>query len=171
MAMPRNRSLAIVLTVSAAVTLPIIAIGQPIISHGGPPSDVYTNVLSADVCNGGDPVRRTPVRMLPTPVNLAAESHVVAYFTSTLSRKRFPGNEASLLIRLSKPGLVGQSPPWIERVDPGHSTVTVMWTFENMPSGNYTIRAIASVPGLGQDEPGVNLQSCAFTVLVTPVVP
>jgi hypothetical protein len=152
-----------------SMALPVTGIGQPTISHGGPPSDVFTNTQSADVCNGDDPVRRGAVGMLPTQISLGAQAHVVATFTSTLSRKRFTGAEAVLLLQMSKPGLFARSPMWIQRVEPGHETVTVMWTFEDMPAGDYRVRLFGSVPGLSMDEPGVNFQSCALTALVTPV--
>jgi hypothetical protein len=54
-----------------------------------------------------------------------------------------------------------------------HTTDTVMWTFANVRAGDYVVDATARVagsPGAVYSGDGANLQSCALTVIVTPVV-
>jgi hypothetical protein len=48
-----------------------------------------------------------------------------------------------------------------------------MWTFANVRAGDYVVDATARVtgsPGAVYSGDGANLQSCALTVIVTPVV-
>jgi hypothetical protein len=162
-----RRTTLLAVAVLAVVALPVIGIGQTTTSHGGSPSDVF--VTQPDSCHGEDPVRRRPVVMAPTPIDVSQPSHVLAYFTSTISTRSREAPAASLWLRITGMGLVETSEQWIQRLDKGHSTVTVMWTFDAIATGEYTVHARARLPALPQDQQGMNLQACALTVLVTPV--
>jgi len=170
-----SAAVAVVVAVVAvlAVMFPGLGFGDTTTSHGRVPSDVF---MSTDpgVCNGDDPVRTEPASLLPTAVTVSGESHVVVYFTSTWSGFR---TDTELVLRLEISGgneFFESSPDWSSSPGSVHLTGTVMWTFEDIQPGNYTVDAAAflaaSAAALNGNE-GVNLQSCALTVFVTPVTP
>lgn len=162
-----RRTIMIAVAVLAVMALPIIGIGQTTTIHGGSPSDVF--VTQPDSCHGEDPVRRRPAVMAPTPIDVSQPSHVLAYFTATISTRSKEAPAASLWLRITGIGVVETSEQWIHRLDRGHSTVTVMWTFDAIASGEYTVHARTRLPALPPDQQGMNLQACALTVVVTPL--
>jgi len=163
----RRTILFVVVAVLAVLALPVIGVGQPTSSHGGSPSDVFMST-TPDVCNGEEPVEIEPVSLMPTAVSVGEESHLLAYFTSTwsASHKR---PELLLSLQIEGDGFSETSTDWIARGGGGHYTGTVMWTFEDVASGDYTVQASARVGGpLTGGRHGWNLQNCALSVFVVP---
>lgn len=156
----------VVTVITALLAFPVLGIGQPFMSHGAPPRDVFMT-QTTDVCNGSEPVGTEPVSLLPTPVSVGEKSHVLVYFTATLSHYREP--ELVLGLRIEGPD-EASSGQWIERGDRGHSTVTVMWPFSDVAPGDYTVKATANMGGPLQGRPGANLQACTLTAFVMPAV-
>jgi hypothetical protein len=178
--MPAPRASAAVAVVAAvvavlAVMFPGLGFGDTTTSHGGVPSDVF---MSTDpgVCNPDvdTKIGTEPVSLLPTAVTVGGESHVVAYFTSTWSGFR---TDTELVLRLQISDgneFFESSPDWSSSPGSFHLSGTVMWTFEDIQPGTYSVNAAAflaaSAAALNGNE-GANLQSCALTVFVTPVAP
>lgn len=161
------------LAVVVLVAFPGLGIGQPTGSHGGTPSDVFMNT-DPGVCNGEDQVRTDPVSLIPTAVSVGEPSaDLLAYFTSTSSAFGL-NTELNVALQVEGGEFFASSPNWI--VHPGssktpHSTFTVMWTFPNVPSGDYTVEAtafLAAFQGTVGSGDGANLQSCALSVFVMP---
>ncbi len=170
-----RRTIPFVVAVVAAIVAMLavmagIGIGQTTSSHGGTPSEVFMSTYDTKVvCNEGGEVRKHRVRLVPTAVSVGEQSHVLAYFTATLSHYEL-NPELLLALQIEGTDIVESSPEWIERGGGGHSTVTVMWTFQDIAAGDYTVRASARLPGLLAGAPGANLQACALTVFVVPAV-
>lgn len=154
-----------------AVMFPGLGFGQTSTSHGGTPSDVYMTT-EADVCHG-DKIGTEDVVLLPTPVEVGQQSHVLVYFGSMWS-----GFEAdsALVIRVEIFDGSGFS-----RVSPGfsvnngqvHGSGTVMWAFEDINPGTYTVQAVVALyPERGafiSHGDGANVQNCALTTFVNPL--
>jgi hypothetical protein len=157
------------------LAVPGLGFGETSSFQGGSPSDVFMST-EPDVCNGGDPVGNDPpVALLPTTVEVGQDSHVLVYFASMWS-----GFERdSVLVRrvelFDGNGFFESSPDF--GVSPGqvHSSGTIMWTFEDIDPGTYTVQVTAALyPENGafitHGSSGANLQSCALTAFVIPVV-
>jgi hypothetical protein len=163
----RRTLLLVVVAVIAAMALP--AIGQVITSHGGSPSDVFMTTDRQE-CSGEDPIGRGAASLLPTPITVGGQSHVVATFTATVTNDNEPRPETVMRLRIEGTDFEASSPQFIERGANGHSTVAVMWTFDSIAAGDYSVLARARLPGRRPSEPGAVFQACALTVFVTPVV-
>jgi hypothetical protein len=163
-----------VVALLAVVAFPGLGVGAPTTSHGGSPSDVFMTTESESVCNGDDKVRTDPVSLLPTAVSVGVDSHVLAYFSSTWSGV---GKETELVLKLqiTGDGFFESSPEMITQGGSQgitiHSLGTVMWTFEDIPAGDYTVEAtaqLAAFTGAVKSGDGANLQACALTAFVIP---
>jgi len=172
-----RRTILVVVVVLAVVALPLLGIGQPFTNHGGPPQDVFMTQTD-HVCND-DRVGTEPVSLLPTPVSVGELSHVLVYFTATISTggetgvAGIPGSDnefPEVVLGLRIEGVENASSgQWIEGGGRGHSTVTVMWPFNHMPPGDYIVHANANMGGRLNGTNGANLQSCTLTAFVMPV--
>jgi hypothetical protein len=154
------------------VAVPGLGIGETTTSHGMTPSDVYAST-EPDVCNGDDKVGTDPVALLPTAVEVGQESHVLVYFASMWSGFELD----SVLVRrveiFNGNGFFESSPDFDVNNGQVHSSGTMMWTFEGIDPGTYTVQATAALfPERGafvtHGSSGANLQSCALTVFVNP---
>jgi hypothetical protein len=164
----RRAILFVVIAVLALLALPSLGIGQTN-THGGAPSDVFMTNQLEGTCNVEE-VKKHAVDLLPTAVSVAEQSHVLAYFTATLSHYE---RQAALLLelRIAPAGLapIASSQQWIERGGRGHSTVTVMWQFADIAPGDYTVALNTHMGTPLYGGGGANLQACALTVFVMPV--
>jgi hypothetical protein len=160
-----------VVVLIAVVALPGLGIGATTTSHGLTPTDAFTNT-DPEVCHV-EKVGPQPVSLLPTAVHVGEESLVVAYFTSTWSAPSGSPDELLLALKIGD----DSSPEWIANTGTGgseraaHGVGTVMWSFPNVPAGDYTVEAtahIAGAPGTS-GQSGANLQGCALTVVVSPM--
>jgi hypothetical protein len=106
---------------------------------------------------------------MPTAVSVGETSHVVVYFTSTWSGFR-ARTALVLTLQIEGDGFSASSPDLIDRGGTGHAGGTVMWAFDGVAPGDYTVRATARLAGRLDAHEGANLQGCALTVLVTPAV-
>lgn len=175
LAVPRTvtaGALGAIITLLALVILPGIGIGDPTTSHGGSPSDVFMSTEPA-VCSGEDPVETEPASLLPTAVHVGGQSHVLVYFGSMTSWFQ---EDSVLVLRLQildGNGFFESSDDFTNSPGLVHTSGTVMWTFEDIGPGDYTVQATAQVfPNWGAPHPvsrGANLQSCALTAFVIPV--
>jgi hypothetical protein len=182
LSVPRaSTAVAIVATIVAvlAMMFPGLGIGATTTSHGLTPTDVFaTNGPGVNnepsVCNpGDDKIGTQPVSVLPTAVHVAQDSLLVAYFTSTWSASSAAPDELLLTLRIVDGD---SSPDWITNTGTGgsertaHGVGTVMWSFPNVPAGDYTVEATAHLGGAPgtSGQSGVNLQACSLTVFVSP---
>lgn len=162
-----------VVALLAVIAFPGLGIGQTVSSHGGTPSDVFMST-DAGVCHGEDPVGTEPASLMPTTVDVAQESAgLLVYFTTTASGWAL---DTALVLHLQVEGgeFFMESPEWISHggspKNP-HTTLTVMWSFPDVPSGQYTVQATANLvafQGTVGSGDGTNLQSCALSVFVMP---
>jgi hypothetical protein len=167
-----STAVAIVATIVAvlAVMFPGLGIGATTTSHGLTPTDVFTST-DPEVCHV-EKVGPQPVSLLPTEVHVGEESLVVAYFTSTWSAPSGSPDELLLALKIGD----DSSPEWIANTGTGgsernaHGVGTVMWSFPNIPAGDYTVEATAHIGGAPgtSSQSGANLQACALTVFVSP---
>jgi hypothetical protein len=159
------------------VMFPGLGIGETTTSHGLTPTDVFsTNGPGVNnepsVCNP-DPdskIGTQPVSVLPTAVHVGQDSLLVAYFTSTWSVPSGSLDELVLGLRIEGGD---SSPDSITHTGNGHGVGTIMWSFPNVPAGDYTVEAtahLAGAPGTSSKQSGVNLQACSLTVFVVPAV-
>ena len=167
----RRTVLFVVVAVIALVVLPGLGIGQPTTNHCGTPSDVYMSTSEVNsVCNSNEAQRR-PVSLMPTAVTVGQQSHVLVYFTSTLSHYRLTP-ELLLTLQIEGTNFSETSDAWIEQGRPArgpHATVTVMWAFGDVAPGDYTVSATARMGGPLNGGPGAYLQACALTAFVSPI--
>jgi len=159
-----------VVAMIALVALPVAGIGQPFGISGGTPNGVFLNTGAPDLCPF-DPVGTEPVSLGPTTVEVDQTSHVLVYFTSTwVGFER----ETELTIRLeisNGDGFFESSPEWIARGGRGHSTGTVMWPFDDVEPGVYTVQPSANVSpsqGAVNSGDGATLHTCALSAFVIP---
>jgi hypothetical protein len=151
-----------------AVMFPGFGFGQTTFSHGGPPSDVYTQT-NPDTCLS---VGTEGATAMEQELTLGAESHLLVYFsfewgalgtreegklsfeldgTDATSEWSFPGNSAT------------------------RTSGTVMWSFEDVPAGTHIVDVFGRVDPIPSDgqPPGVHtsadVNGCALTVIATPV--
>jgi len=137
-----------------------VGIGQPITSHGGTPTDVFTQGFDGAVCSDdGD--------LMAQELTLDQQSHLLVYFTGEW--KGLGVNEkGDLWFRLDG---IDTDFDWNF---PGHrdpeSTVTVMWTFPDVAAGTHTVSAHSEVrPIPPRSAASASVRICAFTVFVMPV--
>ena len=149
-----------------AVMFPGLGFGQTTSSHGGSPSDVYTQT-NPNTCLAAGPNGQTAMEQF---FDLGAESHVVVYFTSEWARLNT--HEVGHLSM----GLDGRpevpSEPWrFSGTVSTHTSGTVMWTFDNVASGHHRVNVLAFVSFMqgAAGTPSADLNGCALTVFVTPV--
>jgi hypothetical protein len=168
-----------VAAVLVIVAVPGLGIGQPMTSHGLTPSDVFTTTDERQVCADVDTFG-VPGPILPTQVSVAATSNLLVYFTAEWS-----GLEADtelllgFLVRDEEGNfLPGAAFEWGVSNDPRlHDSGTVMWSFDGVEPGVYTVFADARtdpVPGPRgggntNNNPSAVLGNCALTVFVNPV--
>jgi hypothetical protein len=168
-----STAVAIVATVVAvlAVMFPSLGFGQTTGVMGGSPSAVYMNKnpdFCATVDNAGGSV-------INQEVVVDAESHLLAYFTFEWGNlnERLEGL-VDIALLASDETVVGDSREW---GFPGHkiprTSGTVMWSFEDVPPGTYTVHGAARVDqipggGLRDSELSAGLEECALTVFVIP---
>ncbi len=159
-----------VVALIAVVAVPVAVVGQPFGTPGGTPTGVFLNSGAPDLCSF-DPVGTEPVSFGPTTVEVDQTSHVLAYFASTWVGF---GPETELTIRLEISGAGGffeSSPEWIARGGRGHSTGMVMWSFEDIEPGVYTVQPSANVSpsqGAVNSGDGATLHTCALSAFVIP---
>jgi len=163
------------------VAVPIAGMSDTLSISGGTPSGVFmsveTQVDRFQLCPE-DPVGTEPVNFGPTTVEVPEDqpSHVLAFFTSTWSGI---DNEAALVLSLQLEGedFFAKSADWIATGTGGargrayHSTGTVMWAFEDVPPGSYTVHPTAQVggsQGAFNSGAGATLHSCALSAFVIP---
>jgi hypothetical protein len=162
-----------VVALLAVLALPSIGFGREsgglTTSHGLTPSDIYTTQMP-DVCHESElGTERTAV--LPTQVNVAATSNLTVYFASMWSGFE---RDSTLVRKVEITGddFFDLSPDF--GVSPGqvHNSGTMMWTFQNVAPGTYTVQAtLAIYPEHGAfivHNPGSAVQSCELTVIVAP---
>jgi hypothetical protein len=159
-----------VIAAFAVLALPGVGIGDATTSHGASPSDVF---MSTDpgLCQL-DPVGTEPASVGAIQVEVDEVSHVLGYFTSTWVGF---GQETELTLRLEITDggdFFESSSEWIARGGRGHTTGTVMWAFDDIEPGVYTVQLSANVSpsqGAVHSGDGATLHTCAMSVFVTPV--
>lgn len=175
-----STSVAIVASAVAilAVVFPGLGFGETISFQGGPPSNVFMNT-ETNVCNGDDKIGGEPVALLPTAVQVDQESDLLVYFTGTWSRPSGPESGLILTLQVEGESVLASSAEFLNNTDSGHDersahiTGTVMWSFPDIAPGSYTASAIGVVPGFvpgTNGQSGVNVQACALTAFVMPVL-
>lgn len=173
LSVPRaSTAVAVVAAVVAvlAVMFPSLGFGQTTGVMGGSPSAVYMNKnpdFCATVDNAGGSV-------INQEVVVDAEAHLLAYFTFEWGslNERLEGL-VDIALLASDETVVGDSQEWgfpgtrIQR-----TSGTVMWSFEDVPPGTYTVHGAARVDaaraGLPVSELSAGLEECALTVFVIP---
>jgi hypothetical protein len=149
-----------------AVMFPGLGFGQSTFSHGGPPSDVYTQT-DPNTCLAAGFHGQTAMEQF---FDVGAESHVVVYFTFEWARLN---NHEAGHISMSLDG--GPEVPvegWRSSGTVSSQTSsTVMWTFDHVAPGHHRVNAFGRVAFIAGDvdRPFADLNSCALTVLVSPV--
>lgn len=168
---------AILLALSTLIVLSVAgasAIALMTTSHGTA-GDVYT-ATDPDVCQkGGDKIGREQLEMLPMTVTVEQESHLVTYLGGMWSGFK---NDAALILWVElfnqDSGVSSLSPGFSEINGITHNSGTIMWTFENVEPGTYTVQGLAALfPVRGafvEHGAGANIQNCALTVFVNPAV-
>jgi hypothetical protein len=163
--------LASVIAVSA-VMLPGIGFGETSTFRGGSPSDVFMQTnpgFCATVDGSGGSV-------IQQEVTLSEESHLLVYFTfewGTLSQTLeglvdipLLASDGTVISGSQEWGFAGSSMP--------RTSGTVMWSFDGVLPGTYTVHGAARVdatPAGGHPVGGAisaGLNECALTVFVLP---
>jgi hypothetical protein len=155
-------------TASSATSFTVVASGGGCApAPGSSPIQVFTNTepeICAVVGTNGETA-------MPTPVTVGAPSRLVVYFTS--ERSGFDTHTELLLTfeLLAADSVVASTPfEWgnLGVALRGHTSGTVMWTFDDVSPGEYRVRVGARVdplPGsLGGSHPTAALENCALTV-------
>jgi len=146
-----------------------VGIADPGESHGGSPTDVFMNTVEPS-CTQAD---REGVHAMGTAVDFDQGSHLLVYFTSQWSGLN---DDKELLLGfeiLDVNGEVFRSPVWADgTAQSTQGSGTVMWTFEDVPAGDYTVQMFAqvrtgSVPAHAAGTHAL-LENCALTVFVIP---
>lgn len=167
---------AVWLVISMAFVLSVagVAFGLASTSHGGTPTDVYMT-QDPEVCSPtGDKIGIEQVQLVPTTVNVAQQSHLLAYFGGMWSGFE-PDSTLVLWFEIRDANGFSELSPSFD-VSKGlvHGSGTLMWTFDDVAPGTYTVQALAALfPQRGAFIPhgdGANIQNCALTVFVNPVV-
>jgi hypothetical protein len=147
-----------------AVAVPGVGIADPTTTQGGPPSDVFMTKTSKK-CAAVD---ATGVTLMPTAVSFDVDSHLLVYFTSEWGG--LDAREEGLLgfELVDGSGDVFRSTPFEWGVAGSRITrtnATVMWSFKDVPAGDYTVRMGARTEPDSDDS---SLNDCALTVFVIP---
>jgi hypothetical protein len=163
-----RRTIPLVVTVVAVIVAVLavmvgVGIGQPTTSHGGTPTDVYMRTQAApEPCMEPN---ADGVTAFPQEFELAANSHVLAYFTFEWTRLD-RGEYGLLHLELDGSGPGGDSEFRPGRID---SNGTVMWSFPNVAPGPHTVAVYAAVTRYrGSSDLLAGLENCALTVFVIP---
>jgi hypothetical protein len=159
---------------ATAILLPLYAEGATRTVHGGIPTDVVMTVQPSGV-HGCAVVPMRQVDAMPTAVSVTQTSHLLVTFTGEWALD--PGVEGLLGFYLNGDDLQGHQ-DWtpFEWGQPGsrttHTTRSVMWTFRNVPAGDYSVTVTARVdpnpPGPGGEKTSALLDNCSLTVFVMP---
>jgi hypothetical protein len=151
-----------------AVAFPRLGFGQTTSSHGGSPSDVYTQTNPNTCWSGG------PSGAMQQFFDLGAKSHVVVYFTfewATLDTREVGHISMGLD---GRPETEVPVEGWrFSGTVSTHTSGTVMWTFDNVAPGHHRVDVFAFVSkprfAGGNELSDADLNACALTVFVTPV--
>jgi len=169
-----STAVAVVATIVAvvAVMFPSLGLGQTTGVKGGSPSAVYMN-KNPDFCTTVDNAGGSVIHQ---EVTVDAEAHLLAYFTFEWGslKERLEGL-VDIALLASDETVVGDSDEWGfpgDRIP--RTSGTVMWSFEDVPPGTYTVHGAARVDatpagGLPVSELSADLEECALTVFVVPV--
>jgi hypothetical protein len=152
-----------------AVMFPGLGFSQTTSSHGGSPSDVYTQTNSNDTCMSPSPNGTSALEQF---FDVGAESHVVVYFTFEWARLNTHEVGHISMGLDGRPETEVPSEPWrFSGTVSTQTTGTVMWTFDNVAPGHHRVNVFAYVTFLGTDagKPSADLNGCALTLFVTPV--
>ena len=155
--------------VLAVTVVPGVGIGAPTTSHGGSPSDVYMKTQPApEECV--ENINPDSVTAFPLEIEVAATSHVLAYFT--FEWHGLDRGEAGLL-NLVLGGTGSDSQYDFARTEPRiNTTGTVMWSFPNVAPGTHTLAVFAwidQVGSIGTPDLLAGLENCSLTAFVMPV--
>jgi IPT/TIG domain len=156
-------------TASSATSFTVLN-GEPPPAPGGSPSKVFTNT-EPEVCAVVDADGETA---MPTPLTVGEQSQLLVSFTS--ERSGF-GTHIELLVAfeiVAGDDVVASTPfEWGNLGVPlrrGHTSGTLMWSFDDVSPGDYTVRVGARVdplPGsLGEGTATAVLENCALSVFV-----
>ena len=170
-----STAIALVASIVAVVALmfPGVGFGQTTSSHGGSPSDVYSQSNPEDSCARLSFHGQTAMEQTFT---LDAESNVLVYFSFEVGLPD-PREEAEIsfgLDGISPPpepewGVAGPASTNVKRFGTRQSS-TLMWTFDHVASGDHRVEAFARVGGPASiPNPTADLNGCALTVIVIPV--
>ena len=160
------------LVLLGVVAVPGLGLGEPTTSHSQTPSDVFTTT-EPEICAETNP---NGALAMPTHVDVAATSNLLVYLSFEFSG---PEINTELLVSLlvnDESGFVAGTPfEWGLGTNPRmHDSGTLMWSFDNIGPGTYTVLADTRadrVPGPhGGGTPKAVLENCALTVFVNPVV-
>lgn len=163
-----RKPILLVALAAAVVALPIVAAGVVRTVHGEGATDTYMTIDPSWRCAN---VTRGGVNPLPTAVNVAQTSHLLVTFTGEWAGL---GQGAEGLLGFGIDDVRGGefyrafTPfEWGEAGHEGlHVTQSAMWTFKNVPAGDYTAMVSARVGGTGTKS--AVLGNCAFAVSVMP---
>lgn len=154
----------------ALLAVPGLGISEPSTSHSLTPSDVFTTT-EPEICAETNP---NGALALPTQVDVAATSNLLVYFSAEWSGLEII---SELLVSLGvkdESGPVASTPfEWGLSTNPGtHESGTLMWSFDNVEPGTYTVVADTRVDRVagshGGGTPSAVLENCALTVFVSP---
>lgn len=151
-----------------AVLSPGLGFGQEVFGHGGTPTDVYTQTFDAAYC-GNVQLNQGGQTLMEQSFTLEAESNVVVWFTFQFGFEN-PRQEGLLAFGLdggsmnNEWGIAAPGSTTAQSFSVRQST-TLSWSFDNVAPGPHRVTAFGRVStGLA------GLNTCAMTVLVTPVV-
>ena len=147
-----------------AVMFPGLGFGETTSSHGLSPTDVYTQT-NPDTCLAAGRNGQTAMEQF---FDLAAESHVVVYFTSEWARVS-AHEEGHISMSLDGGPEVPFEGWRFSGTVSTRTSGTVMWTFDNVAPGHRRVNVFGRVSSTGDISGSADLNSCALTVLVTPV--
>jgi hypothetical protein len=168
---------AVMATIAAVLAVMVgVGIGQPVSSHGGTPTDVYTQTLGSandEVCAD---VPADGVSAMPQEFEVASPSQVVAVFSFSL--EGLDARELAVAHLELDGAAPGVADTWFTTVTPKISVVngTLTWSFPNvLPGQPHTVSvyaAVQAIPGrsAGTSDLVAQMMNCALTVLVSPVV-
>jgi hypothetical protein len=174
-----STAVAIVATIVAvlAVMFPGLGIGETTTSHGLTPTDVFSGT-ETETCAVVDTFGIAPI--MPTEVSVSETSNLLVYFTSEWSGMS-TDTELLLTFRVNDgAGEVANTGFEWGLTNNGslraHQSGTLMWTFDGIEPGVYSVFADARtdpVPGRAgggntNNNPSAVLENCAMTVFVVP---
>lgn len=172
-----RKTLFVVMAVIALTTLPLATSGQTPGFRGGTPSEVIMNTGDAGGVCPEDKVKTDPVGLMPTSVSVGVDpSHVLVFFSATWNGFD-PETELVMRLQIEGDDFFEQSSEWIlpdsqgGQFNANHNGGTLMWSFANVPAGEYTVQAVGSIAafqGAVNGSDGVTFQGCALTTFVIP---